>query len=272
MSILPKNELQKTVDTPKNFFIYGETMSGKSYLAGEFPNPLFLDTDGNASANPYPSIELRNVRGKDGHIENSILDQLDEILLELETADHTYETIVLDVIDDIVVMIEQYLCDREGVETLGDIPFGKGYAAFKSIFNKLVIDLKTLPLNVIYISRITTVTEDNVKKEYPSLAEKHVNVVNGNCDYMIQTKKIGKNYIRVVKKKRKNYDREKVDDDRILKILDTITGAFDRSQSTSKKRQDEIVKQLDDSEEEKITPKPKEEKETSQKARKKPQI
>ncbi|MDK6256965.1 AAA family ATPase, partial [Escherichia coli] len=86
-------------------------------------------------------------------------------------------------------MIEQYLCDREGVETLGDIPFGKGYAAFKSIFNKLVIDLKTLPLNVIYISRITTVTEDNVKKEYPSLAEKHVNVVNGNCDYMIQTKK-----------------------------------------------------------------------------------
>ncbi|MDK6514604.1 AAA family ATPase, partial [Klebsiella oxytoca] len=81
---------------------------------------------GNASANPYPSIELRNVRGKDGHIENSILDQLDEILLELETADHTYETIVLDVIDDIVVMIEQYLCDREGVETLGDIPFGKG--------------------------------------------------------------------------------------------------------------------------------------------------
>lgn len=252
MSILPPNKPQKTVDTPKNFFIYGATMNGKSYLASEFPNPLFLDTDGNASANPYPSIQLRNVRGEDGKISESVVDQFDQIITELQTTQHGFETIVLDVIDDIVVMIEQYICDREGVETIGDIGYGKGYAAFSNIFNALVIELKALPINVIYVSRIATREENNVSYEIPSLKEKHVNIVNGNCDYMIQAKKVGKNYLRIVKEKRKNYQRDKIDDERILKILDTLTGAFDRSQRTNKKKQDEIVKKLEEDTEEKL--------------------
>ena len=227
-------------------------MNGKSYLASEFPNPLFLDTDGNASANPYPSIQLRNVRGKNGKISESVVDQFDQIITELQTTKHGFETVVLDVIDDIVVMIEQYICDREGVETIGDIGYGKGYAAFSNIFNALVIELKALPINVIYVSRIATREENNVSYEIPSLKEKHVNIVNGNCDYMIQAKKVGKNYLRIVKEKRKNYQRDKIDDERILEILDTLTGAFDRSQRTNKKKQDEIVKKLEEETEEKL--------------------
>lgn len=252
MSILPPNKPQKTVDTPKNFFIYGATMNGKSYLAGEFPNPLFLDTDGNASANPYPSIQLRNQRGKDGKLRTSVIDQLDQIMTELQTTDHMFETIVLDVIDDIVIMIEQYICDQNNVNSLGDIGYGKGYQAFNNIFQQLVIELKALPMNVIYVSRINSHVEDNITYEEPSLKEKHVNVVNGNCDYMIQCKKIGKHYIRQVKMKRKNYHREDIDDERIAKILDGVTGAFDRSQRTSKKKQDEIVKKLEEETEEKL--------------------
>lgn len=252
MPILPQNKPQKVVETPKNFFIYGATMNGKSYLAGEFPNPLFLDTDGNASANPYPSIQLRNVRGKDGKITQSVVDQLDQIITELQTTKHSFETIVLDVIDDITVMIEQYICDREGVETIGDIGYGKGYAAFNNIFQQLIIELKALPLNVVYISRIMTFEENNVTLEKPSLKEKHVNIVNGNCDYMIQAKKIGKKYLRITKDKRKNYDRAKIADERILKILDTVTNAFERSRSVTKEEQDQIVKKLEDEAESKL--------------------
>ena len=252
MSILPENKKQQTIDTPKNFFIYGATMSGKSYLAGEFPNPLFLDTDGNAAINPYPSIQLRNIRGKDGKIKRSVVEQLDQIITELQTTDHGFETIVLDVIDDIASMIEFYVCDREEVETLADIGYGKGYAAFNSIFLQLVIELKALPLNIIYVSRIQTVVENNITYEIPSLKEKLVNVVNGNCDYMIQCKKVGKNYIRVVKDKRKNYNRNQIDDKNTVSILDSITGAFERSRQTDKKVQDAIVKKLEKESEMKI--------------------
>lgn len=253
MSILPPNKPQETVDTPKNFFLYGATMSGKSYLAGEFPNPLFLDTDGNAGANPYPSIALRNIRDRSGKgFEQSVIDQLDQIILELQTTKHSYETIVLDVIDDIVVMIEQYITVNAGVESLGDIGYGKGYAAFNNIFQQLVIDLKALPINVIYVSRINTWEDNGIQKEEPSLKEKHVNIVNGNCDYMIQTKKIGKNYVRTVKAKRKNYQREKVDNEHILNILDTVTGAFEKTRRTSRRTQEKIVKKMEQEEEKKF--------------------
>lgn len=252
MNILPPNKPQKTIDTPKNFFIYGATMNGKSYLAGEFPNPLFLDTDGNASANPYPSIQLRNVRGKNGKIAESVIDQLDDIITALQTTKHTYETIIIDVIDDVVSMIETYFCDREDVETIGDIGYGKGHAAVKQIVTSLAIEFKALPLNVIYVSRIAEKTENNVTYEIPSLQTKFVNIINGNCDYMIQAKKVGRNYIRTVKDKRKNYKREELGDDRILSILDTVSGAFDRSQRVNKNVQDKIVKQLEKEQEEAI--------------------
>lgn len=250
MSILPKNELKTPKDTPKNYFIWGATMAGKSYLAGEFPNPLFLNTDGNAEANPYPSIQLRNVKGKDGKIVEgkSVIDQLDSVITELQTTNHGFETIVLDVIDDIVIMIEQYICDKYNVETIGDVGYGKGYAAFTNIFQQLVIELKALPLNVIYISRILTKLENNVEIDMPSLKEKHQNIVNGNCDLSIQAKKIGKNYIRVVKARRKNYVREEIGNKEILPILDSITGVFDRTQRIDRKTQDAIVKKLEESE------------------------
>lgn len=248
MSILPPNKPQVPKDTPRNFFVWGPTMSGKSFLASQFPNPVIFNTDGNAEANTVPSVQLRNIKDTNGKIKRSVIDQLDKLITALQTEKHTYETVVLDVIDDIVVMIEQYICDKEGVETLGDIPYGKGYAAFTNIFQQLVIELKSLPMNVIYISRNATKLEGTTEIEIPSLKEKHQNIVNGNCDLSIQCKKVGKNYIRVAKARRKDYMRDQVDDKTILAILDTITGAFGRTPKTTKKQQNEIVKQLEQNE------------------------
>jgi hypothetical protein len=244
MSILPPNKPQTPKDTPRNFFIWGPTMGGKSFLASQFPNPLVFNTDGNAEANTVPSVQLRNIKDQNGKIKRSVIDQLDKLITALQTEKHTYETVVLDVIDDIVVMIEQYICDREDAETLGDIPYGKGYAAFTNIFQSLVIELKSLPMNVIYISRNATKMEGQTEIDIPSLKEKHQNIVNGNCDLSIQCKKVGKNYIRVAKARRKDYMRDQVDDKAILKLLDSITGVFGKSPKTTKKQQDEIVKEI----------------------------
>ncbi len=244
-SILPPNKPQVPKDTPRNFFIYGPTMGGKSFLASQFPNALIFNTDGNAEANTVPSVQLRNIKDKNGKITRSVVEQLDKLITALQTEKHTYETVVIDVIDDVVVMIEQTICDRENVETIGDIPYGKGYAAFKNMFQQLVIELKTLPMNVIYISRNASKMEGQTEIDIPSLAEKHQNIVNGNCDLIIQCKKVGKNYIRVVKARRKDYMRDQVDDQNILKILDTVTGVFGKSAKTTKKQQEAIVKELE---------------------------
>ena len=171
---LPENKPQVPRDTPRNYFIYGETMSGKSYLANEFPNPIVLNTDGNASANSVPAIQLINARDRSGRITKSVIDQLSEILLALQTQEHTYETVVVDVIDDVIDMIKIAVCGQFGVKSLSEISYGKGYDYFNQALTELVIDLKALPMNVIYISRQISEYDDkgNATKDKPSLKDK----------------------------------------------------------------------------------------------------
>lgn len=250
MGLLPKNQPKKTVDTPRNFFIWGQTMHGKSYLASQFPNPVIFNTDGNADQIETPSVNLKNERDpKTGQISFSVIDQLNELIKELETTDHGFETVVIDVIDDVVTLIEQAICEEHGVQYIGDIPYGKGFGIFKSIFTALVVKLKALPMNVIYISRYATVTENNIEKPVPSLSVKHLNTVNGNCDMNILCQKIGKNYIRRAVDRRKAYQREWIQDERILAILDTVIGAFDKPTQTNKEEAKKIVEQLEKAEE-----------------------
>lgn len=226
---LPENKPQVPKDTPRNYFIYGETMTGKSYLANEFPNPIVLNTDGNAEANTVPSIALVNVKNEDGKIVESVIDQLSDILLALQTQKHSYETVILDVIDDVIELIKFAVCDQFGVKALSEVRWGKGYDYFNQALTELIMDLKALPMNVIYISRLVKELDEkgNVKKEVPSLKDKYVNLINGNSDLMIKTEKIGNNYNREVDRKRKTYYADQVDDKAILKILQTIRGAVE---------------------------------------------
>lgn len=254
MGLLPKNEPKKTVDTPRNFFIWGQTMHGKSYLASQFPNPVIFNTDGNADAIETPSVDLKNERDpKTGKIKFSVIDQLNQLIIELEQGGHGFETVVIDVIDDVVTLIEQAICEENGVQYIGDLPYGKGFGIFKSIFTALVVKLKALPMNVIYISRYSTINENGIEKPVPSLSVKHLNTVNGNCDMNILCQKIGKNYIRRAVDRRKDYQREWIQDERILSILDTVIGAFDKPTQTSKEEAKKIVEELEKAEEKSAT-------------------
>lgn len=244
MFTLPENKPQKPVDTPRNYFFYGATMSGKSYLANEFPNPIILNTDGNASANSVPAIQLLNEKDRKGNITKSVIEQLSEILLALQTQQHTYETVVVDVIDDVIDMIKIAVCGQFDVKSLSEVGYGKGYDYFNQALTELVIDLKALPMNVIYISREITEYDDEGKavKTAPSLREKYVNLINGNSDLMIRTEKLGSHYNREVVRKRKTYKSDQIDDKAILKILQTIDGAVVLTASKPQKQQEQATK------------------------------
>lgn len=238
MISLPKVEKLKPKSQPRNFFIWGSPMTGKSYFSSFFPNPLVLNTDGNSEQGSAPSIQLRNIRNETGGLKRSVIKQLDDIITALQVenskrpADQQFKTIVIDVIDDICVMIEQAICLDAGVQALSDIPYGKGYAMFNTALQQFVMDLKALPLNVIYISRELANTDENtgVTTYEPSLKTKYYNIVNGNCDVVIRTKKIGDgqnaSYFRDVKALRTMYDPANITDRRVLQLLESCKGMF----------------------------------------------
>ncbi|PAB52584.1 NTP-binding protein [Lactobacillus johnsonii] len=246
---LPKVATLKPKSQPHNFFIWGETMSGKSYFSSYFPNPLVLNTDGNSEQGQAPSIQIRNIRDANGKLQQSAIKQLDDIITALQVENpkrppkEQFQTIVIDVIDDICVMIEQAICINEGVQALSDIPWSKGYAMFNSALQQFVMDLKALPMNVIYISREISITDEksNITTYKQSLKDKYYNVINGNCDLVIRTSKVGAgqniHYMREVKAARTKYLPENITNKRVLDLLLTCQGMFS----------DEVLKQYKES-------------------------
>lgn len=236
MITLPKPQKLQPKSQPHNFFIWGATMSGKSYFSSFFPNPLVLNTDGNSEQGSAPSIQIRNIRDANGKLKQSAIKQLDEIITALQNNNPGYQTLVVDVIDDICVMIEQAICIDAGVQALSDIPYGKGYAMFNTALQQFVMDLKALPLNVIYISRELSITDEDtgVTTYEPSLKTKYYNIVNGNCDLVIRTKKVGDgqnaSYFREIKALRTKYDPKNITNHRILQLLETCNGMFTKEQ------------------------------------------
>lgn len=242
---LPKVATLKPKSQPHNFFIWGETMSGKSYFSSYFPNPLVLNTDGNSEQGQAPSIQIRNIRDVNGKLQQSAIKQLDDIITALQVENpkrppkEQFQTIVIDVIDDICVMIEQAICINEGVQALSDIPWSKGYAMFNSALQQFVMDLKALPMNIIYISREISITDEksNITTYKQSLKDKYYNVINGNCDLVIRTSKVGAgqniHYMREVKAARTKYLPENITNKRVLDLLLTCQGMFS----------DEVLKQ-----------------------------
>ena len=233
MSILPKNEPHQPNRTPRNFFIWGNTMSGKSYLASRFPDSIVFSTDDNeATSGTRPTISLVNKVNTRGEITQSVIDTLDKYILALRTENHTFKTVVIDVIEDVCVLIEQAICKENNVSSLSDIGYGKGFSMFNSMLQEMVMDLKSLPMNVIYISREDTKTIDNSIEPVPALKQKYYNIVNGNCDLVIHTQHIGKTYLRSVTDIRRTYKESEINDPQIKRILEAIPGALIKDNKT----------------------------------------
>lgn len=227
---LPKDEKLQPKTQPHNFFIWGKTMSGKSYFASFFPHPLVLNTDGNSEQGTAPSIQIRNIRGEDGKLKQSAIQQLDDAITALSQK-NTFQTLIVDVIDDICVMIEQAICIDNEVQALSDIPYGKGYAIFNTVLQQFVMDLKALPMNIIYISREISIGGDDgsTPEPMPSLKPKYYNIVNGNCDLVIHTQKFGKDtYTRTITDRRTKYEAKNITDPRIKQLLESCDGMFEK--------------------------------------------
>ena len=235
MSILPENKPHQPHNTPRNFFIWGATMSGKSYLASYFPDSIVFSTDGNEkNSGTRPTIALENEVDANGNIKTSVIDILDKYILALRTEHNTFKSVVIDVIEDVTVLLEQAICMEHKVKTLSDIPYGKGFSMFNSMLAELVMNLKALPMNVIYISREDTRSDGNEQPiPVPALKQKYYNVVNGNCDIVIRTQHLGSRYVQTVTDIRRKYKQSEVDDPQILRILNAIPGALVKDTQTT---------------------------------------
>ena len=119
--------------TPIKICIYGAEGVGKTSLAANMPEPLFIDTEGGTSR--------LNVR----RIKCTAWDELISIVKEVIANPTVCMTFVLDTADWAESLCVDFICNKYRIANIEDFGYGKGYTylaeefgEFFKLLNKLV--------------------------------------------------------------------------------------------------------------------------------------
>lgn len=158
--------------------LYGLPKTGKTSTAVKFPKSLLLA--GEIGFNALAGIKAQPIQKWSEF--KTVLKQL----AKPEAKDY-YETIILDTVDIFYDLAESFICQREGVDLIGDIPYGGGYKMLRKEFNDALRSIPMMGFGLVMIShaQIKTVN-DSAGNEYSktmlSLADRPRGIVTGMAD------------------------------------------------------------------------------------------
>lgn len=164
--------------------IYGEPGVGKSVFASKAPKPFFITTDGN-----YEWLEDFGAK-PEAHKQVFSWEEAKQAFTE----DYNdYDTIVVDLVEDLFKWCEQEYCIRTKIDHISDVGYGKGYDITRNEFFLEISKLLGKPKNVILISHgITFSTKDRRGVEHfrhaPSsrIPDKVMDMIEGRLRYCLR--------------------------------------------------------------------------------------
>ena len=168
-----------------SFLFYGDPKTGKTTIASKFPKALLLAFEKGYAA--IPGIIAQPINSWSEF--KKVLKQLKE-----EQAKELFETIILDTGDIAYDYDIKYVCDNAkrpdggyGVDSIGDIPFGKGYALAEKEFDECLRSIVQMGYGLVLISHATDKTfKDESGQEYnkivPTLDKRATNIVSRMAD------------------------------------------------------------------------------------------
>ncbi len=166
-------------------FFYGEPKSGKTTIATKFPRHLLLAFEKGYNAIPGAMAQPINSWAEF----KKVLKQLPDPKVK-----EKFETIIVDTSDIAYDLCEKYICANAkrsdggfGVDSIGDIPFGKGYTMVAKEFDESLRSIVQMGYGLVLISHAVDKTfTDETGKEFnqivPTLGSKPRNIVSRMCD------------------------------------------------------------------------------------------
>lgn len=157
---------------------FGEPKSGKTTTAAKFPKALILAFEIGYLA--IPGVMAQPIT-KWSEFKQALKQLKDEQVQQ------QFETIVIDTVDIAYDLCEKYICNQNGVSAVGDMPFGKGYAAAKKEFDENLRAIPQMGYGLVMISHSQDKTfKDEDGNEYqqivPTLANQPRLVVDRMSD------------------------------------------------------------------------------------------
>jgi hypothetical protein len=136
--------------------IYGPHGIGKSTLASQFPEAVFIDTEEGTSHLPINRVAVNDYKS------------LCEALIELASADLPCRTVVLDTIDHVEGFLRTEVCREHRVNGMEAMPYGKGWIflaeKFGEFFGRYLDPLIAAGIHVVVVGHT------NIKRvQYPGM-------------------------------------------------------------------------------------------------------
>ncbi len=167
--------------------LYGAPGTSKSTFASKAPNPFFIATDGNFSWLGLP---------KKNHVQITNFEQFKKIVELLTTGSPMFaefETIVVDLADDVAKYAENDFLKKNGIQYIGDMDYGKGYRIVRDtveieMLNKLI----SVDKNIIFLlhEKVDTSEKDirgnTLQKYVPIFDEKLLDKLEGRVQFFLR--------------------------------------------------------------------------------------
>ncbi|MCM1324724.1 MAG: ATP-binding protein [Acetobacter sp.] len=157
---------------------YGTPKSGKTTIASRFPQSLILAFEKGYNAIPGIMAQPLNTWG-----------EFKKTLTELKepAVQEKFSTIVIDTADIAYSLCEKYICNREGVDNIQDLAYGKGYKMVATEFDESIRKILQLNYGLVLISHAQDKTfKDANGEEYnqivPTLDNKARLICQRTCD------------------------------------------------------------------------------------------
>lgn len=164
--------------------LYGEPGVGKSTFAVKAPKPFFICTDGN--------YEWLEDFGADPNAAKQI-SSWDEAKKCFAADYDGYETIVVDLLEDLFKWCEYEYCKRNKFEHVADVGYGKGYDITRNEFFNEISKLLSRDKNIILIMHgLTTVVKDRRGVEHNKyvptnrMPDKVIDMIEGRVRYFLR--------------------------------------------------------------------------------------
>lgn len=158
--------------------LYGQPKTGKTTTAAQFPQALLCAFETGYLAIPGVMAQPVNKWSEF----KQILKQLNS-----DQARQQFKNVIVDTVDIAYDLCEKYVCNQNGVSTVGDLAYGKGYALAKKEFDEALRRIPQMGYGLVMISHAQDKTfKDENGEEYqqivPTLANQPRLVVDRMSD------------------------------------------------------------------------------------------